>query len=281
MNYTFYSGFSGMLSDQGAEKTADYAKELGFSSVELYEDAGPESPKLVRDLRQAEKVRAVLTSRGLSVACYSVGACVYQNDDAVESLLRNVEIAAALGSPCLHHTMLPWLTMPANAPGVEAGLAIAAEAAVRVARHAESLGLTCIYEDQGLFVNGVRNFSLFYQMVKNRCPNVGICGDFGNILFVDEDPANFLRTFAADIKHVHVKDYHRRRGAKPGEVWMPTKGGYWLKDAVVGEGVIDIAACMKVLKEAGYRGAYALELCHAEPFEDGVRAAMNLLDSLA
>ena len=46
---------------------------------------------------------------------------------------------------------------------------------------------------------------------------------------------------------------------------------------MVGHGTIDIKACMSILSEVGYKGAYALELGHPEPFEKGVEQAMGCL----
>lgn len=62
--------------------------------------------------------------------------------------------------------------------------------------------------------------------------------------------------------------------------WIRAKGNNWLRETMVGHGTIDIGACMKVLREAGYKGAYALELGHPEPFEKGVVQAMECLKSL-
>lgn len=44
-----------------------------------------------------------------------------------------------------------------------------------------------------------------------------------------------------------------------------------------GHGVIDVEACMKILKDAGYNGAFALEISHPEPYEKGVEQAMEYL----
>lgn len=282
MEFTFYNGFVEMLKEQGIEAAADYALSLGLTSVEFLEFTDSGYPEAVTTEEEAKHVREVLESKGMRVACYSVGTTVYQNEDAVLGLMRHAEIAAALGSPFLHHTLLLWLTVPENGPTLEEGLKIASDAAIRVAKHAEKLGITCIYEDQGMYVNGVENFGKFYSAVKAECKNVGVCGDVGNILFVDGDPEAFFRAYASEIKHVHIKDYIKKGGEQsPGSIWMPTKGGNWLRDTMIGSGCIDFKACLDVLKEVGYKGPYALELCHPEPFEEGIRQAVEYLSRLA
>ena len=105
MNYTFYTNFIEMLARDGAEKTAAYARDHGFSSVEVLESTGEGHPHTVPDVRTAQEVRRIFEAYGLSVACYSVGCDVYQNPAAEEVLVRHAEIAGALGCPDLHHTL--------------------------------------------------------------------------------------------------------------------------------------------------------------------------------
>ncbi len=283
MNYTFYTQFIEMLARDGAQKTAEYAKSLGFSSVEVLESIGAGYPRVIPDRKTAEEVKRVFDAHGIAVACYSVGCDVYGNPAAEDALVYHAEIAAALGCPFLHHTLKTGLKMADDAPAADAVLEEITAAAIRIADRAKPLGVTCLYEDQGMYANGIANFGRFYREVHRVCDNTGVCGDFGNILFVDEDPAAFLSAFARDIRHVHVKDYLRKSFTDlvPTGGWYPTKHGQYLRDTTVGAGIIDIPACMKVLHDVGYNGAYALELCHPEPFEDGVRIAMRYLDAIA
>ena len=100
----------------------------------------------------------------------------------------------------------------------------------------------------------------------------------GNILYVNEMPEPFLKAFIEDICHVHVKDYLWKKGlVSPGMYWNRGKADSWLRETMVGSGVVDFEACMKILKEAGYEGAFALELNHPEPYEAGVQQAMEYL----
>ena len=52
----------------------------------------------------------------------------------------------------------------------------AVAAAERIANHAEKFGITCIYEDQGYYVNGVEGVGVFYREIKKHCKNVGVWG---------------------------------------------------------------------------------------------------------
>lgn len=281
INYSFYTYFNGMLARAGVDGVADYCEKMGFSSVEVLETAGRDVVHTIPDVHAAEDVRRRFAARGIKTACYSVGTTVYENPDAVASLKRQAEIVSALECPYLHHTLFLGLSIPENAPPEEEILARCTEAAIEVAEYAKPLGVTCIYEDQGMYVNGIANFGKFYRAVKAATPNVGVCGDVGNILFVDEDPVAFFSAFAEDIVHVHIKDYIVKHDAiTPGMYWYPTRGGAWLRDTMTGSGSIDFAGCIDVLKKVGYRGAYALELCHPEPFDEGVRQSMMYLGRL-
>lgn len=279
MRFTFYTYFNSMAAREGLEKTADYAAEHGFSAVELLESAGAASPALIKDTAMAKEAKKILAVRGLDVACWSVGTTVYKNAEAVASLKRQAEVASELECPFLHHTLLLWLAPFEGMPTFDEAIAGAVEAASEVADYARPLGVKCIYEDQGMYANGVEGFGKFYSQMKKRCSNVGVCGDMGNSLFVDEGAERFFAAYAEDICHVHVKDYLVRTFREaPSRYWYPTKGGRWLRETMVGDGNVDVSACMDILQKAGYSGTYALELSHPEPFETGVKQAMAYLE---
>lgn len=281
MRFTFYTNFNTMAARQGMEAAADYAADHGFSAVEMLESAGEGYPRLIPDRETARKTKQILRQRGLEMACWSVGTTVYKAPEAVKSLMRQAEIASELECPYLHHTLLLWLAPFEGMPSFEEGIDCAVEAAAQAARYAQPLGVKCIYEDQGLYANGVEGFGAFYSRMKQITDNVGVCGDVGNSLFVDEGAEHFFEAFAKDICHVHVKDYLIRDfDTAPGRFWYPTKGGRWLRETMIGDGNVNLKRCMEILAEAGYSGTYALELGHPEPFEEGVRQAMNYLQGI-
>ncbi len=282
MNFSMYSKFYNILLQEGIEAAADAASEIGFSSVEFFDFVHPSRVDCIASVADAKRMRGVLESRGLTTACYSVAVGLYEEGmtlDTVTSgekkLMQYAEYAAALGCPYLHHTLTidveRFLTE-------ETALKYIVPAAIRVAKYAQSLGVTCIYEDQGPFFNGVEGFGKFFYAVKAECPWVGVCGDVGNTLFVDENPEAFFRAYAHEIKHVHVKDYIRKEERGEGAGWSPSRGGKWLKETVVGQGVIDLSACLAELRRVGYRGAFALENSHEEDYALGVKRAMEQIN---
>jgi len=280
MDISMYAGFSDIISSDGADAACRRAKELGCSSVEHIEAAWRE-PTLKSD-DDVKLLKAAMDRYGLHMTCYSVAANLWHSgmtSDTVteteKALMLHAERAAALGSPFLHHTIM--LGVEKDLVPLESALELILPAAVRIARYANSLGVACLYEDQGMYVNGVDGFGAFYYAVKKECPYVGVCGDVGNILFADEEPIDFFSAFAGEMKHIHIKDYiiADERGPEPG--WALTRGGRWLLDSVIGEGCIDLTGCLKLLKAAGYSGAFSLENCHGGDFEYGVKKGIEVI----
>lgn len=279
MKYAMYSRFNSFLNQYGAEITADYMESLGLSYAETLE-ATP-LPTAIPTVEYAKELKSAFGARGISFACASAFANILV-PGTIDGLYKKVEIAAALGSPFFHHTFIPHIVMQEGLPSIDEGIEMSVEAAVKVARFARTLGVTCIYEEQGLYINGLENFGRFFYEVKRVCDDVGVIGDSGNSLFVGVEPDVFFKTYAKDVKHVHIKDYLRvKSDTRPGETWLPTesgKSGTWVRDAIVGDGVVDFEKCIAALKEVGYDGVYSFELTHPEPFGDGVKKAEQIIE---
>ena len=284
MNFTFYSRFMKELAARGADGCAEYARSLGFSSAEVLQ-CSLDGAQIAKT-GDAEALRRCFAGHSLSFACYSVGVNLFRSPAEEErNLMRHAELAAALGSPFLHHTLCTWLSLPENAPSYDTVISSVTASAARVAAYAEKLGIRCIYEDQGCYVNGVERFGTFYREVKRLCPSVGVCGDLGNSLFVGTAPKDFISAFAGDIVHVHVKDY--KKLALSADAPVPDgllghrlPGDLFLAGVPAGSGESDIPACMEILKNAGYRGAFAFEFDYTHDFPKDVADAEILLEKL-
>ncbi len=271
MEFTMYDQFTELVLSRGVEAAAAYARGHGFSSVEFLGTLTPP----VQSVAEARRVRSVLEHHGLPVACYSVGTSLYRSPQEEERLLKHAEWAAELGSPFLHHTLLSSLVPLSEQPDFASVLADVLPRAVRVARYAAQLGLTCLYEEQGLYFNGVHNFGAFYGAVRKEASNVGVCGDLGNILFADEAPEAFVRAFAPEIRHVHIKDYCVTPQALHAGS-MRSWSGKYLTETPVGRGDAHVAACLSILRDAGYKGRTALEIGFRFPDEYEAVAKKNM-----
>ncbi len=265
MRIAMYDGFTDLVRTCGMEQAAAYAVEHGFSAVEFLGTVHPP----VSDVAEAAYARRVLEAYGLSVACYSVGTTLYRSPDEEARLLCHADIAAALGSPYLHHTLYSALSLPDGAPDFDTVMEDVLPRACRVARHVASLGMVCLYEEQGMYFNGLDRFGRFFRRMQAETEHVGVCADLGNILFADESPEDFVRAHAADVRHVHIKDYRRSAEPKRSDdgrlLSFCSTGGVYLTETAVGTGDAHVAACLSILRESGYRGAYALEIGFSFP----------------
>ena len=258
MKFCFYSGFNQSLQEKGVKNTAEWAQKNGYSAVEFLQLDADNWHKGVETLSQARDVQKILQNHNLTTACYSIGINLLEGRVAVDWLKKQAELAAELQSPYLHHTLIDSLSLPPNAPSFDTVFQPILDAASEVALYCQHLGITCLYEEQGMYFNGVKNFGRFFTEMQKRFQNVGVCGDFGNILFADEDPYEFFKTFLPHIKHVHVKDYEKR--FVPTDGCLQSKKGTFLKDVPLGKGIVPVRECLKLLRGINYDGYFSLEL---------------------
>lgn len=280
MKFAMYTYFGRLVHEVGFEEALKKAKSIGFSAVEIVDytislDKTSDSP-----VQTAQKYREMVEREQMSVACYSVGVSLYNSPEVTEALKVHAEVAAALGSPFLHHTLCLGSAGGASYDDV---LADVLPRAIEVADYAKKLGVTCIYEDQGMYFNGVEGYGKFLNAIKERCDNVGVCCDFGNILFADCGAPEFIAAFSNDIKHVHFKDYLKLKEQDDREGrWHTTKGGDYLIGVPTGNGSVDFATGFELLKKAGYDGFVSAEqeLEFPEPFITDTKQAMVYLKNL-
>ena len=266
MKLSLYCGVSKIIRERGWEAAAEEALRLGCNMLETIDNPQAPEPPLLADIEQAREVRKVLDAHGVSISCCSVFSNLYKSPETVAYLKSYAELAAEAGSPFLHHTLLPWIEPCDETPEANEAIKCVVDAAEEVANHAAKFGITCLYEGQGLIVNGIDGYRKFFDELKRRCKNVGVCGDIGNTLFVDVAPKDFLREFIGDIKHVHVKEYKRFPYSLKKEYgWLRTRDGSFIADVPLGTGICEIDECMKILKNAGYNSVVSIESMDPPP----------------
>ena len=268
-----YAFFTDILRRESAAEAARFAKECGFSAFEILEAVRPGAKFLFADHDAAKQARAQMDAHGVRCACYSVSINILsdvlgpdQNQSGVEVLKRAADYACMLGSPFLHHTLTIGYQPPdGTVQTVQDILPDLVERACLVAAYANRLGLKVLYEPQGFYVNGLDGFSAFYSEIKARGYDVGVCGDTGNSLYAGCDPVAFFKEYATEICHVHLKDLHiedqtlNRQTTTASRRWDVIRDGRFITEALLGQGMVDLDACLQALHEVGYRGTYSLE----------------------
>ena len=263
MKFSMYSGFSPRINSLGPERAADSAASLGFSGVELFCVAKKE---YMMSLEDAAKYKNIFSERGLSVACYSAAGSLARydnidevNEDVLSCMLHCVEVAAALGSKNFHHTLFFSLEPEHSHFDFERIYKTVLPAAKKIAARAAELGVTVLYEPQGFYFNGLESFSRFFDEMLKEYSNVGVCGDVGNSLWVDEPVYEIFKKYINYIPHVHLKDYILGDPEDMPDVKQRTRSGRAIKDVPIGAGEIDLKRIFTMLKGVNYSGFVSLE----------------------
>ena len=252
MRFSNYSSFMHDLGCHGLEYAAARSVRLGYVAVELC-GVYPAAQSLARRFDHAE-FKATLDRHGLAVSCYSIYADLLngERDEVLAALREHIEFAAHIGAPYFHHTIAPnakWNGTPVTYDEVFPYLV---DLCKTIARMAKEYGITCLYEPQGPFVNGVEGVSRILFAVKAECDNVAVCGDVGNPVFADADPVPIFETLTDYIPHLHVKDYTvSETPLDNGLREFHSVGGRCIYDAPIGTGCIDIAGCFAPVAARG------------------------------
>jgi len=261
----------------------DKAAELGFEGIEYVDGDWSEnlSPAV------ADACRARAEERGLAAVSYCTGADFVRGsggdlDAEVARVCRHLDFAARLGVKNMRHDVAG-----APAPGqgaseywgisYDALLPRMAEGIRRVAEYAASLGIGTMTENHGYFSQDADRVEKLINTVDH--PAFGALVDIGNFMCADEKSARSVGILARYCKHVHVKDFHFKSGSEmaPGNGWFTTRGGDYLRGAILGSGAVPVAQCIRVLKNAGYDGYLSIEFEGCEDHLRGIEWGLAFL----
>lgn len=123
---------------------------------------------------------------------------------------------------------------------------------------AKELGIEILLEPHGIVTDTIDGMAALLEGLGNE-DAVGVCLDTGNSWLGGADPMDFVRAFGPRIKHVHWKDM--------GAEWEDRRGtlfGCGMGLIPLGDGVIDLPAVVKGLKDVGFDGATTLEVAGQE-----------------
>lgn len=239
----------------GIKGIIEKAASFGFDGIEFLD-------RDIRDTEHAKEVAAYAAECGIAIAAFCVGAdFVNKNtDEEIARVKALVDIAAALGAPVMRHDIAPGSQSGAKVGiSYDALLPKMAFAVREIAEYAKTRGVRTVTENHGYFSQDANRVEKLINTVNHE--NFGALVDVGNFMCADEDPWVSVGVMAPYAYHVHVKDFHTKSGMEPnpGKGWFRTRGGNYLRGAIIGHGDARVAQSLSVLKKSGYDGYMTVE----------------------
>lgn len=258
------------------------AKEIGFDGIE-YIDLMPTDG--MTDLEYAAVLRDAAEKAGIEIVAYTIGADFLGENGweaEAERLYGQVDIAEALGAKCMRHDATGGFKGEDKTyKSFDSALPILADGCRKVTEYAAEKGITTMVENHGYFCQDSVRVEKLVNAVAH--PNFGLLVDMGNFMCADDDPAVAVGRVAPYAKHVHAKDFHKKsgNGPDPGDGFFRTRGGDYLRGAVVGHGDVPVYQCVQTLKRSGYDGYVTIEFEGVEDNEWAIKTGLENLKKYA
>lgn len=246
------------------------AKEMGFDAIE-FTDLRPSEGESQADF--ARRIRAEADRVGIEISSYTIGADLLNADsldEEVERLKGQVDIAAILGVKVMRHDATGgYKGAERTYKTFEDALPVLAEGCRRVTEYAATKGIQTTVENHGQFAQDSVRVEKLVHAVGH--PNFGLLCDIGNFLCADDPSVTAVSRVAPFARHVHVKDFHVKSGSEPnpGKGYFTSRGGTYLRGAILGHGNVPVYQCLRILKQSGYDGYVSIEF---EGIEDNLPA---------
>lgn len=243
------------------------AKEIGFDAIEFV-DICPHDETDKKEY--AKKLKSECERLGMKISAFTFSADFLNGSDGniqaeTERVKSQIDLAEILGAKIIRHDA----TNGVKGKSFGMLLPVLADACRNVTEYAAEKGIKTTVENHGLFCQDSDRVIDLYTAVNHE--NFGILCDMGNFLCADENPMRAVAAVASLASYVHAKDFHllSAEGTDPGEGFFRTRGGNYLRGAIIGHGNVPIKACLFALKNAGYNGTIAIEF---EGIEDNIKA---------
>ncbi|MBQ3604371.1 MAG: sugar phosphate isomerase/epimerase [Clostridia bacterium] len=253
-------------------------KDMGFDGIEFIDLMPPEG---VTDAEYAATLRKEAKKQGIEIVNYTIGADFLGEkgwEAESERLFGQVDIAEILGAKGMRHDATGGFKgEDKKYKSFDSALPILADGCRKVTEYAAKKGIATMVENHGYFCQDSDRVEKLVNAVAN--PNFGLLVDMGNFMCADDEPAKAVGKLASYAKFVHAKDFHVKSGSgpNPGDGFFRTRGGEYLRGAVVGQGNVPVYQCIQTLKRSGYEGYVSIEF---EGVEDNLWAIKTGLENL-
>ncbi len=253
------------------------AKEMGFDGIEFAEINPPEGTDKIQ---YAALLKAEAEKHEIEIVAYAIGAnLIYDTEKEIERLKFEVDVCAAMGCKTMRHDATGGYNGEDRKKGFgfNNALPVIVKGYKAVTEYAKTKGVKTCIENHGFFSQDSARVEAIINGVNDE--NFGALVDIGNFMCADEDPAKAVGNVAPYAVHVHAKDFHLKKGTEfiPPDGFFMTRGGNFLKGAIIGHGTVPVIQCLRILKNAGYNGYVTVEFEGMEDPKTGVRCGLNTL----
>lgn len=253
------------------------AKEMGFDGIEFAEIHTPDG---MEKKEYAKMLRAEAQKHEIEIVAYCIGAnLICDSEKEIERLKGEVDVCECLGAPVMRHDACGGYSKEERKRGMgfNNALPLIIAGYKAVTEYAKEKGIKTCIENHGFFAQDSARVEAIINGVNSD--NFGALVDIGNFMCADENPAVAVGNVAPYAFHVHAKDFHLKKGGElvPPDGFFMTRGGNFLRGAVIGHGEVPVVQCLRILKNAGYSGYITVEFEGMEDAKTGVKCGLNTL----
>lgn len=274
------------LVDSGEKTLAQciqLAKDTGFDGIEFI-DFEPDNSMSM--LEYAAFLRSECERIGIEPVAYTVGADFINGSGGdlskeIERLKGQVDVAAALGVKLMRHdSSRGFDNKERGYKGFDDVLPRIVEGIRAVTEYAKTFGIKTMTENHGFFCQESLRVEKIVNTVAND--NFGLLIDMGNFMCADENPVEAVGRLAPYAFHVHAKDFHKKSGNAPFfcDGFFKTRGGTYLRGAIIGHGDVPVYQCLSTLIANGYDGYVTVEFEGIEDQITGTTYGLNTLKKM-
>lgn len=249
------------------------AKEMGFDAIEIVDLIHDES---IAERDYVYQLKEELERLNFPITSFTFHANLLHEDAEqthleIKRIKKMIDYAEILGAKRIRHDVA-WGQSKKSFDIVLPDLALACRT---ITEYAANKQIITMVENHGFFVQDSDRMEKLYNQVHH--PNFKLLIDVGNFLCVDESPVHAVSRLAPFAEYVHIKDFHVKSGreAAPGEGFFQTRGGNFLRGAIIGHGNVPLTQCFNSLKNSGYQGDVAIEFEGMEDNREGVRISLE------
>lgn len=270
--------FKRLLDKTGGKQidTIKMAKDLGFDGIEFADLQCEEGEDL---LDYAARLKAECDKWDIPAVNLAIGADFINGrnvpkEEEISRVKKYVDAAEILGIKTMRHDVLykfgDYISFDTALPELAAAIR-------EVSAYAKEKGIRTMVENHGFIAQDALRVERLYNAV--NYDNFSLLLDMGNFLCADEDPAESASIVAPYVKFVHAKDFYFKAGTSddPGEQFIVTRGGNFIKGAPIGHGCVPVKQILRILKKVNYEGFISVEYEGWEDTLKGIEIGFNNL----